>query len=37
MKLNELEKKITQSFENKDKINVDSDKSIIEAINETTL
>ncbi len=35
MKLNELEKKITQSFENKDKINVDSDKSIIEAINET--
>ena len=35
MILNELEKIINQSFENKDKVNTDSDKSIIDAINET--
>ena len=35
MNLNELEKIISESFENKDKINTNSDKSIISAINET--
>ena len=35
MNLNELEKIIDKSFENKDKINTSSDKSIIDAINET--
>ena len=35
MILNELEKIINESFENKDKVNTDSDKSIIDAINET--
>ena len=35
MNLNELEKIINESFENKDKINTNSDKSIINAINET--
>ena len=35
MNLNELEKTINESFENKDKINTNSDKSIIDAINET--
>ena len=35
MNLNELEKIINESFENKDKINTSSDKSIVNAINET--
>ena len=35
MKLNELEKIINDSFENKDKVNTNSEKSIINAINET--
>ena len=35
MNLSELEKKINESFENKDKINTNSDKSIINAIKET--
>ena len=35
MNLSELEKKINESFENKDKINTNSDKSIISAIKET--
>ena len=35
MKLNELEKIINDSFENKDKINTNSEKTIINAINET--
>jgi 2,3,4,5-tetrahydropyridine-2-carboxylate N-succinyltransferase len=35
MILNELEKIIDESFDNKDKINTNSDKSIIDAINET--
>ena len=35
MNLNELEKIIDESFESKDKINTNSDKSIINAINET--
>ena len=35
MNLSELEKIINESFENKDKINTNSDKSIISAINET--
>jgi len=35
MNLNELEKIINNSFENKDKINTNSDKSIINAIKET--
>ena len=35
MNLNELEKIIDESFDNKDKINTNSDKSIIDAINET--
>ena len=35
MNLNELEKIINESFENKDKVNINSEKSIIDAINET--
>tara|TARA_B110000967_G_C18858517_1_gene548587 strand:+ start:115 stop:942 length:828 start_codon:yes stop_codon:yes gene_type:complete len=35
MNLNEIEKIINESFENKDKVNTNSDKSIISAINET--
>jgi 2,3,4,5-tetrahydropyridine-2-carboxylate N-succinyltransferase len=35
MNLNELEKIIDESFDNKDKINTNSDKSIIDAINKT--
>ena len=35
MKLNELEKIINDSFENKDNINTNSEQSIISAINET--
>jgi 2,3,4,5-tetrahydropyridine-2-carboxylate N-succinyltransferase len=35
MNLNELEKIINESFENKDQVNTSSDKSIISAINET--
>jgi 2,3,4,5-tetrahydropyridine-2,6-dicarboxylate N-succinyltransferase len=35
MILNELEKIINKSFDNKDKINTNSDKSIIDAINKT--
>ena len=35
MKINELEKIINESFENKEKISENSDKSIINAINET--
>ena len=35
MNLNEIEKIINKSFENKDKINTNSEKSIINAINET--
>ena len=35
MNLNELEKIINKSFENKDKVNANSDKSIIDAINKT--
>ena len=35
MNLSELEKIINTAFENKDKVNTSSDKSIINAINET--
>ena len=35
MNLNELEKIINDTFERKDKVNTNSDKSIIDAINET--
>ena len=35
MNLIELEKIINESFENKDKINIKSDKSIINSINQT--
>ena len=35
MKVNELEKIINESFENKENISVNSDKKIIDAINET--
>ena len=35
MKINELEKIINESFENKENISLNSDKKIIDAINET--
>ena len=35
MKINELEKIINESFEKKENISLNSDKKIIDAINET--
>ena len=35
MNLSELEKIVNETFENKDKVNTNSDKSIANAINET--